>query len=71
METNENKKSEVQTKTRNLKVYQKIRVYDHPNSKVIPEIRFCGEWLEKLGFTPQTRISIQTMNKQLIIQVME
>jgi hypothetical protein len=39
------------------------------NSKDVPEIRLCGEWLNKLGFAHGRRVVVTTMNELLIIRL--
>ena len=40
-------------------------------TSTVPEIKLCGNWLEKLGFIPEQRVNITTMNKLLIIRIDE
>jgi toxic protein SymE len=53
---------------RSLKVYPKHR--SNTWSEVhVPEIRLCGNWLEKLGFGIDNRVTITTMPGLLIVRV--
>lgn len=55
---------------RSFKIQPQIRVNQYSKS-VVPEIRLRGNWLEKLGFAPEQRIFVTTMNKLLIIRIEE
>ena len=37
----------------------------------VPVIRLSGLWLDRLGFTPEHRVIVTTMNKLLIIRLDE
>ena len=37
----------------------------------VPVIRLSGLWLDRLGFTPERRVIVTTMNKLLIIRLDE
>jgi hypothetical protein len=39
--------------------------------KFVPEIKLCGNWLEKTGFTKGRHASIAVMNRLLIIRLEE
>lgn len=61
-------------KTRNLTVYYKFREipgagFFENNVKEVPEIRLCGNWLQNLGFSPGSKISIITTQGKLVIQL--
>ena len=53
---------------RSLKIQPKFRknVYETVD---VPEIRFSGNWLEKLGFTKGKRVTITTMEGLLILRL--
>ena len=70
MQTHERKNGSKKPKVRNLKIHPHIRLNGWTSSTV-PEIKLCGNWLEKLGFVPEQRVKITTMNKLLIIRVDE
>jgi len=70
MRTHEKKKTSKRPEVRSLKIQLQIRLNRWSSTKV-PEIRLRGNWLGKLGFTPEQRVNITTMNKLLIIQVEE
>lgn len=53
---------------RSLKIQPQIRINRRSVSK-FPEIKLRGNWLEKLGFIPEQRVSITTLDKLLIIRV--
>jgi len=36
--------------------------------KKVPELRLCGNWLEKAGFLPENYVSVTVMNGLLIIR---
>jgi len=70
MQTHKKKTTSKRPEVRNLKIQPHIRLNSWTSSTV-PEIKLCGNWLEKLGFVPEQRVNITTMNKLLIIQVDE
>jgi hypothetical protein len=70
MQTRRNGKTSRRPEVRSLKIQPKIRE-NRWSSTTVPEIKLCGNWLEKLGFTPEQRVNITTMNKLLIIRVDE
>jgi toxic protein SymE len=53
---------------RSLKIQPKFRTNTF-EIKDVPEIRLCGNWLEKLGFFHGKRVVITTMNELLIIRL--
>jgi hypothetical protein len=70
MRTNEQKKKEKikRSEVRNLKVQFKTR-FNANSNKDVPEIRLCGNWLEKLGFHYGKKVSVTTMKELLIIKL--
>jgi hypothetical protein len=70
MRTNGQKKKEKikQPEVRSLKVQFKTRFNTNSN-KDVPEIRLCGNWLEKLGFHYGKKISVTTREKLLVIRL--
>ena len=36
--------------------------------KKVPELRLCGNWLEKAGFSPENYVSVTVMNGLLVIR---
>jgi hypothetical protein len=64
------KKQTADQTVRSLKIQPQIR-FNRYSQTTVPEIKLCGNWLEKLGFTPEQRVNITTMNKLLIIRVDE
>jgi len=36
--------------------------------KKVPELRLCGKWLEKAGFSPENYVSVTVMNGLLVIR---
>lgn len=55
---------------RSLKIQPQFRV-NKESTKQVPEIKLAGNWLKKLGFIPEQRVSITTMNGLLIIRLEE
>ncbi len=55
---------------RSLKIQPTIKFNRWSQTKV-PVIRLSGLWLDKLGFTPEKRVSVMTMDKLLIIKLEE
>lgn len=65
-----NKKNGKRPELRSLKIQPKTR----PNKyhyKDVPEIKLCGNWLEKLGFMHGQRVSITAMPGLLVIRLEE
>lgn len=59
---------DVDLKPRSLKIQPLIRCSLFKDTRV-PEIRFSGKWLEKLGFAEKKRIRILPSKGQLILQL--
>lgn len=55
---------------RSLKIQPKTRFNKH-SQKNVPEIKLCGEWLQSLGFIPETRVVITSLPNLLIIRPAE
>jgi hypothetical protein len=55
---------------RSLKIQAQTRLLRW-SRKTVPEIKLSGEWLNNLGFLPEQRVTITTMNKLLIIRLDE
>lgn len=60
-------------KVRYLKLKEFYRAFktNSKPEKVVPELRLCGNWLEKAGFDPGNYVSVTVMNKLLIIRSIE
>jgi toxic protein SymE len=52
---------------RTLKIQPHYRTFGY-DAKIVPEIRLCGNWLQRFGFDPYKRIKIIGSEKQLIIR---
>jgi len=70
MRTHEKRQPTKRPAVRSLKIQPQIRL-NRWTTSTVPEIKLCGNWLEKLGFIPEQRVNITTMNKLLIIRVDE
>jgi toxic protein SymE len=70
MQTYKKKTASKRPAVRSLKIQPQIRI-NRWTTSTVPEIKLCGNWLEKLGFIPEQRVNITTMNKLLIIRVDE
>ena len=70
MRTNkkQNKSAIRRPEVRSIKIQPRYR-FQVNESKMVPEIKLCGEWLKKLGFELGQRVVITTMNELLIIRV--
>jgi hypothetical protein len=70
MEASKNKRKAgpKRPEVRTLKIQPKYREHQFETVKV-PEIRFSGNWLEKLGFNYGRRVTITTMNELLIVRL--
>jgi len=57
-------------KVRYLKLqpfYRQPRIKSNRN-KIVPELRLCGNWLEKAGFSPENYVSVTVMDGLLVIR---
>jgi toxic protein SymE len=63
-------KKETATKSnlRKLTVYSKFQNHKY-ESKIVPEIRLCGEWLRELGFEDGEMVTVSTFPEMLIIKL--
>ena len=52
---------------RSLKIQPKTR-FNKYSQKDVPEIKLCGEWLQRLGFDYGDRVMITSLPDLLIIQ---
>lgn len=64
MRTSKRKKRPKRPEARSLKIQPKYRLNQWSTS-VVPEIKLCGNWLEKLGFSVEGRVIVHT-SKELI-----
>ncbi|MBX2923544.1 MAG: SymE family type I addiction module toxin [Chitinophagaceae bacterium] len=55
---------------RSLKIQPDTR-FNECSQITIPVIKLSGLWLDRLGFTPERRVIVTTMNKLLIIRLDE
>jgi hypothetical protein len=70
MRTPETKKTKKLPEGRSLKIQPDIK-FNRWSQTTVPVIRLSGVWLDKLGFNPQQRVRVTTMNKLLIIRLEE
>ena len=70
MRTPEKRKTSKRPEVRSLKIQPDIK-FNRWSETTVPVIRLSGVWLDKLGFTPQQRVTVTTMNKLLIIRLEE
>jgi hypothetical protein len=70
MRTSDGKKTNKRPEVRSLKIQPDIKV-NRWSQTTVPVIRLSGLWLDKLGFTPEQRVTVTTMNKLLIIRLEE
>lgn len=70
MRTPEKKKVSKQPEVRSLKIQPDIK-FNRWSRTTVPVIRLSGLWLEKLGFAPEQRVTVTTMDKLLIIRLDE
>jgi hypothetical protein len=70
MQAPEKKTKNKQPVVRGLKIQSDVR--DSGTDRIrIPVIRLSGIWLAELGFAPDMRVTITTMDKQIIIRLDE
>lgn len=55
---------------RSLKIQPTIK-FNRWSQTRVPVIKLSGLWLQKLGFTPEKRVSVMTMDNLLIIKLEE
>ena len=54
---------------RYLKLQPFFRQYQaNCGHKKVPELRLCGNWLEKAGFSPENYVSVTVMDGLLVIR---
>jgi hypothetical protein len=53
---------------RSLKIQPKVR-FNRWSTSQVPEIKLCGEWLHRLGFESNSRVTVTTMPGLLILRV--
>jgi hypothetical protein len=70
MRTPEKRRTMRRPEVRSLKIQPRFRD-NRWSSTMVPEIKLCGNWLERLGFSPDLRVNVTTMKKLLIIRVEE
>ena len=56
--------------TRQLKVYQQYRSLSS-GTRIVPELRLTGVWIEQLGFKIGERVNITMRDRLLIIEPVE
>jgi len=69
MRTGKQKKTE-RPQMRSLKIQPQLRINRWSKTE-ISEIKLSGLWLKNLGFLPEQRVTITTMDKLLLIRVDE
>jgi hypothetical protein len=57
-----------QPKVRRIKILPQMRI-NQWSTTPIAELRMRGLWLIEMGFVPEKRVTITTMNKMMIIKV--
>jgi hypothetical protein len=67
MQTDKTKKP-ARPQVRSLKILPQLRINQFSRTP-IAELRMRGAWLIKLGFVPEKRVTITTMDKMMIIKV--
>ena len=54
---------------RKLKVYPKYRPLTNSYSvRIVPELRLCGQWLERSGFKIGEQVQITIRDREIIIK---
>jgi len=59
-----------QPEVRSLKIQPEIK-FNRWSKTTVPVIRLSGLWLERVGFAPEKRVTVTTMDKLLIIRLDE
>jgi len=70
MRTPKKKKVSKRPEVRSLKIQPDTR-FNECSKTIVPVIRLSGVWLDKLGFVPEQRVTVTTMDKLLIIRLDE
>ena len=52
---------------RSLKI-QPIHRLNRWSRSIVPEIKLCGKWLAKLGFEPESRVTVYASNGLIVIR---
>ena len=55
---------------RSLKV-QPIQRFNRWSKRIVPEIKLCGNWLENLGFVPESRVIVHASKDLIVIRPQE
>jgi toxic protein SymE len=55
---------------RKLKIYPKYRSVASRYSQVVPELRLCGQWLERSGFRIDGQAQVTIEYQEIIIKPM-
>lgn len=55
---------------RKLKIYPKYRHLAY-SQKLVPELRLCGQWLERSGFRIGEEVQVTIKNQEIIIKPMQ
>lgn len=65
--TSKRNKQPKRPEARSLKIQPRYRV-NRWSTSMVPEIKLCGNWLEKLGFTIDTQITVHTSKELIVIR---
>jgi toxic protein SymE len=53
---------------RTLKIHKKFRATRY-ETKLVPEIKLCGKWLERLGFEKGKTVQVTEMDNLIILRI--
>ncbi|MDN5213868.1 SymE family type I addiction module toxin [Fulvivirgaceae bacterium BMA12] len=70
MRTTKKKRPPKRPESRSLKIQARHR-YNQWSTSIVPEIKLCGNWLEKIGFTIDSRVTIHASKELIVIQLQE
>ncbi|WP_367657621.1 SymE family type I addiction module toxin [Culturomica massiliensis] len=51
-----------------LKPFYRQSTSNHSPSKIVPELRLCGNWLQDAGFLPNNYVNVTVMDGLLLIR---
>ena len=69
MRTNKRKNPNL-AELRSLKIQPRHR-FNRWSTTIVPELKLCGQWLEKLGFEIDSRVTIHASKEHIIIRPQE
>lgn len=67
MSASKRKRGPKRLEARSLKIQPKHRI-NRWSTSVVPELKLAGNWLENLGFTIDSRVTVHTSKELIVIR---